>query len=333
MSGSRARRPGRLPAAARQGSADADPDADRSRCRARPGRRSRGGADDYLVEPFAVAELVARLRALARRRGDCEPLLSYADLALDVGASGRRGRASDRADRPRSRPARAAAARAGRTVTRERAMTRSGTTRQDNVVDRYITRLRRKLGDPPLIRTIRGPGSRCAHRDPGRRSGARARLAAAAAGRPWPRWRCSPGPRCARQTMSCAARWTAPAHARRGGRPARGVGAGGARPAGGARGPASTRQLTVEVLDARGRILARSLTLGSRLLPTGALAARARVQRPPGLRTSPSTGGSSASTPPRSPRRAARPPAAPCSSPRTSATSRDTTHRLALLLG
>src|SRR5205807_10030399 len=41
--------------------------------------------------------------------------------------------------------------------------------------------------------------------------------------------------------------------------------------------PASTRQLTAEVLDSRGRILARSLTLGSRLLPTGALAAAARL--------------------------------------------------------
>ncbi|HSO98137.1 MAG TPA: sensor histidine kinase N-terminal domain-containing protein, partial [Solirubrobacteraceae bacterium] len=49
--------------------------------------------------------------------------------------------------------------------------------------------------------------------------------------------------------------------------------------------PASTRQLTVEVLDGRGRILARSLTLGARLLPTGSLAARARLNGSPGFRT------------------------------------------------
>ena len=44
------------------------------------------GADDYLIKPFAVQELVARLRALTRRHVDPQgqPLLSYADLVLDV---------------------------------------------------------------------------------------------------------------------------------------------------------------------------------------------------------------------------------------------------------
>ena len=43
------------------------------------------GADDYLVKPFAVQELVARLRALTRRGSDGRTaLLSYADLTLDV---------------------------------------------------------------------------------------------------------------------------------------------------------------------------------------------------------------------------------------------------------
>src|SRR5512135_1825598 len=54
------------------------------------------GADDYLVKPFAVQELVARIRALTRRRSDVAvPLLSYADLTLDTET-----RKATRASRP-----------------------------------------------------------------------------------------------------------------------------------------------------------------------------------------------------------------------------------------
>jgi two-component system response regulator MprA len=61
------------------------------------------GADDYLVKPFAVAELVARLRALTRRT-DTGPLLSYADLVLDVsgGAATRHGLAIELTGRERA---------------------------------------------------------------------------------------------------------------------------------------------------------------------------------------------------------------------------------------
>jgi two-component system response regulator MprA len=117
------------------------------------------GADDYLVKPFAVAELVARLRALTRRRGDSQTL-SYADLVLDVGV-----RRATRAGRPIELTGREVGLLelllrdAGRVVTRERALTEIwDDAAQDNVVDRYVTRLRRKLGDPPLIRTVRGSG-------------------------------------------------------------------------------------------------------------------------------------------------------------------------------
>jgi two-component system, OmpR family, response regulator MprA len=117
------------------------------------------GADDYLVKPFAIEELVARLRALTRR-GQVTDSLSYADLNLDVAArtATRGGRALELTGRETAllelllrQP--------GRTVTRERALQEIwDDAAEPNVVDRYITRLRRKLGDPPLIRTMRGTG-------------------------------------------------------------------------------------------------------------------------------------------------------------------------------
>jgi len=122
------------------------------------------GADDYLVKPFAVAELVARLGALMRRHGDLasSPTISYADLTLDpIARQGTRG------GRPISLTGREAALlellvrEAGRTVSRERAIEEIWEdAAEPNVVDRYITRLRRKLGPPPLIRTGRGTGFR-----------------------------------------------------------------------------------------------------------------------------------------------------------------------------
>jgi two-component system response regulator MprA len=117
------------------------------------------GADDYLVKPFAVAELIARLRALTRRT-DTGPLLSYADLVLDVSAGGatRRGVGIELTGRERSL-LELLLREATRTVTRERAIDEiwNGAA-EPNVVDRYITRLRRKLGEPQLIRTVRGSG-------------------------------------------------------------------------------------------------------------------------------------------------------------------------------
>ena len=119
------------------------------------------GADDYLVKPFAVAELIARLRALTRRsHPEPSSQLAYADLTLEV-----ESRSAARAGKRVQLTGREVALlelllrEQGRTVTRERAIDEiwDGAA-EANVVDRYVTRLRRKLGSPALIRTIRGAG-------------------------------------------------------------------------------------------------------------------------------------------------------------------------------
>jgi two-component system response regulator MprA len=118
------------------------------------------GADDYLVKPFAVQELVARLRALTRRGHGAEPRLAYADLTLDVVArtATRGGRTIELTGREADLLAMLLRA-GGRTVSRERALQEIwDDAASGNVVDRYVTRLRRKLGEPPLIRTLRGSG-------------------------------------------------------------------------------------------------------------------------------------------------------------------------------
>ncbi|MBV9810452.1 MAG: response regulator transcription factor [Solirubrobacterales bacterium] len=121
------------------------------------------GADDYLVKPFAVQELIARLRALTRRGGDGAGgagLRSYGDLTLN--AAGRRAMRGGRAIELTGREAallELLLRESARVVTRERALEEiwDGAA-EPNVVDRYVTRLRRKLGSPPLIKTVRGSG-------------------------------------------------------------------------------------------------------------------------------------------------------------------------------
>ena len=120
------------------------------------------GADDYLVKPFATDELLARVRALRRRGHDVAETVSFGDVTLDVAA-----RLVERAGRSiplTSREAELLALllRNGRRVTtREQALDRvwgDEGAATANVVDRYVTNLRRKLGEPAIIRTVRGSG-------------------------------------------------------------------------------------------------------------------------------------------------------------------------------
>ena len=122
------------------------------------------GADDYLCKPFAFDELLARVRALARRRGGAGTVLSYEDVRVDLATQ-----RAERAGRPLELTAKEQALlvfflrHPGEVLSRTRIYDHVWDERYDglsNTLEVHVMELRRKLEahGARLIQTVRGKG-------------------------------------------------------------------------------------------------------------------------------------------------------------------------------